>query len=530
MKKILIKINENSLIFKERVKLTSEHKSLINTNVISCNELIFSDDYFIVNQKIVSNFVLELCNDYHTDTVIIESTDYILTIINILKNNPYVKNLVIKNDCPLTFKMCEAITKTHIKNINCYSIQPFMIEYFDKHDCIIESRNEILFFSKFMINNNLSLFSSLFYKMSVIVDLPMDEQDIEDFQAFCKINKYLKVIHVSKVNKSDLENIISILKNTNKRNIKIIIHDNINSEDVIKYLVDFNKNKSKRYKIKFKIDYSDKYLQENILKETNNSILRICGLILIFIVIITFGYVFYDNFTSIQKDEEMHQAIAAIVETAKPEDIEKAILKIETKVTTEEKREIINTDLVSLYDKNPGTVAWLTVPGTKIDYPITQAEDNAYYLKHNFNFEYDKNGWVFMDYRNHFEPLSDNIIFYAHNRYSSGIMFGTLQNTQRSSWYENPDNYLISVRTFYNNYEYQVFSVYKILVTSDYLQTRFTSDEKKMDFLNMLKDRSIYDFGVELHPDDKIITLSTCAADNHRNVLHAVLVKKDQSK
>ena len=39
----------------------------------------------------------------------------------------------------------------------------------------------------------------------------------------------------------------------------------------------------------------------------------------------------------------------------------------------------------------------------------------------------------------------------------------------------------------------------------------------------MLKDRSIYDFGVELSGDDKIITLSTCADDYNRYVLHAVL-------
>ena len=140
MKKILIKINDNSLIFKERSKLNSEHKSLLNTNVISCNELIFSDDYFVANQKIVSNFILQLSEDYNIDTVIIEGSDYILTILKILKTNPNIKNLVIKDDIQLTFKMCEAITKTYIKSINCYMIQPFMIEYFDKHDCIIESR------------------------------------------------------------------------------------------------------------------------------------------------------------------------------------------------------------------------------------------------------------------------------------------------------------------------------------------------------------------------------------------------------
>ena len=528
MKKILIKINDNSLIFKERSKLNSEHKSLLNTNVISCNELIFSDEYFVANQKIVSNFILQLTEDYNIDTIIIEGSDYILTILKTIKNNPNINNLVLKDDIQLTFKMCEAITKTNIKSINCYMIQPFMIEYFDKHNCIIESRNEILFFSKFMINNNLSLFSSLFYKMSVLIEFPMDAQDQEDFEAFCKINKYLKTIHVNNVNKNDLEFLVTTLKNNNKKNIKIIIHNNINDEETVKYLATFNKTKSKRYKIKFKIDYSEKYLQENIIKETNNSILRLCGLLLIFIVILTFSYVFYDNYSSIKNDENEKQKIIDIINSNDSTALNNRMINIETK-ELETGRKIINPDIISLYGENQQTVAWLTVPGTKIDYPVTQSEDNSYYLKHNFSNKYDNNGWVFMDYRDKLEPLSDNVIIYAHNRYQSGIMFGTLQNTQRSSWYKNTDNYIITLRTPYENLEYQVFSVYKILVTSDYIQTAFLNDDYKYEFLTMLKDRSIYDFGVELKSTDKILTLSTCAADDYRNVLHAVLINRSQS-
>ena len=128
-----------------------------------------------------------------------------------------------------------------------------------------------------------------------------------------------------------------------------------------------------------------------------------------------------------------------------------------------------------------------------------------------------------MDYRNDTEHLSDNIIIYAHNRYYNGVMFGTLQNTLRYSWYSNPENQIISFRTLFEDLEYQVFSIYKISVTTDYMQTIFADDAERLEFFNMLKDRSIYDFGVELSGDDKIITLSTCADEYNRYVLHAVL-------
>ena len=43
MRKILIKIKDNTFIIKEKIKLSSEYKNIINTNVISCNEVVFSD-------------------------------------------------------------------------------------------------------------------------------------------------------------------------------------------------------------------------------------------------------------------------------------------------------------------------------------------------------------------------------------------------------------------------------------------------------------------------------------------------------
>ena len=212
MKKLLFKIQNNTLVVKERTKLSSEYKEILNTNVISCNELIFSSDYLVQNQKIVSSFINELTNDYNIDTICIEKFDFAKIVLNLIKNNKQIINLIFKEESQLTFSFCEMIAKSNIKNVNCYNLQPFMIEYLDKYHILIESRNEILYLSNFMIQNNLNVFSSLFYKMTLQIDLPMDNQDIEDFNAFCKINKYLKTINVSSVNKNDLEFIVNTLR------------------------------------------------------------------------------------------------------------------------------------------------------------------------------------------------------------------------------------------------------------------------------------------------------------------------------
>ena len=62
---------------------------------------------------------------------------------------------------------------------------------------------------------------------------------------------------------------------------------------------------------------------------------------------------------------------------------------------------------------------------------------------------------------------------------------------------------------------------------SDYLEIDFNSDEKYIDFLEMLKNRSEYKFNVLLNKEDKILTLSTCYNDNERVVLHAKLIKME---
>ncbi len=523
MKKILIKINNNTLIFKERKKLNSEHKSLLNTNVISCNELLFSDEYLLNSPKIVSTFLKELAHSNNIDTILIINDSISLIVLNVIKDNPYIKNLILKDDVPLSYKLCEKITQSSIKSINCYNIPEFMLEILDKHHILVECRSEILFPSKFMQGNNLNSYSSLFYKITLHLTLPFSEADEEDFITFSKINKYLKYIHVNHVSRADLENIVTILQKNNKKNIKIIINENITDLNTIEYLRNYQKKYSKRYKIAFKINYSDSYLQANFMKQTNNDILKCCGLIIIFIITLTFAYVFYDNYASMQKVTNIQKDLQKVIEITNTDDI---LAEVEQEITiTEPERETINPEVANLLSVNPDVVGWLTVNNTNIDYPTVRAKDNKYYLTHNIYGEEDYNGWVFTDYRNDPYNINDNLIIYAHNRYYSGVMFGTLSNTTKKSWYSKKENQIITYKTLNKVYHYQIFSIYKIYKTNDYIATSFQDDKAKEVFFNKLKDRSIYNFNVNLTSQDKIITLSTCADENNRIVIHGLLLK-----
>ena len=187
---------------------------------------------------------------------------------------------------------------------------------------------------------------------------------------------------------------------------------------------------------------------------------------------------------------------------------------------------LIDVNLVELKKLNSDTKGWIQVRGTNINFPFVQSKNNDFYLTHSFDKTRNQAGWVFLDYRNDINSLSNNSILYAHGRVG-GTMFGTLKNIISNDWYSNKDNYIIRISAEHENTLWQVFSVYKIETTNDYLQTSFSNNADYQSFLEMIKGRSALNFDVSLNSEDKILTLSTCYNKTEKVVMHAKLIKKE---
>lgn len=186
------------------------------------------------------------------------------------------------------------------------------------------------------------------------------------------------------------------------------------------------------------------------------------------------------------------------------------------------KLKFIDVDINKLKTFNPDTIGFIKVMGTNINYPFVQTIDNDYYLNRSYDKTYNNAGWIFLDYRNN-EFNDKNTIIYGHGRIN-GTMFGSLKDTLKSSWQNNKDNYIIKISTEKENSIWQIFSVYKIATTSDYLQTTF-SDNEFESFISLIKGRSSYNFETNVTNEDKVLTLSTCYNDNDKMVVHAKLIK-----
>ena len=85
MKKIVIQIQGNTLYFAyKRNSLIRE--DLMNTNIISDSEIVFSDDYILENKKIVIPFFKELCSMNHINTLTFQNASIALFMLSLFKN------------------------------------------------------------------------------------------------------------------------------------------------------------------------------------------------------------------------------------------------------------------------------------------------------------------------------------------------------------------------------------------------------------------------------------------------------------
>lgn len=189
----------------------------------------------------------------------------------------------------------------------------------------------------------------------------------------------------------------------------------------------------------------------------------------------------------------------------------------------------IRAKLNALRAQNSDLLGWITIPDTKIDYPVVHTVDNEYYLNHSFERTYLRAGAIFADYRNK-KNLSQNAntVIYGHNM-SSGSMFSCISDFFSRSYFN--ENRYIYIYTEEGIYVYKTFSIRKVKVNKDvsYITTYFATGEDFVNFCNKQMNASAVKVNdVTFDENDKILTMSTCTNAhnaNERYSLQAVLVE-----
>lgn len=184
-----------------------------------------------------------------------------------------------------------------------------------------------------------------------------------------------------------------------------------------------------------------------------------------------------------------------------------------TEETTSQPREVLD-EYKNLLNKNKKLIGWLKIDDTNIDYPVMQTVDNEYYLDHNLNQEYDKNGSIFMDKDCNVVTPSTNYILYGHHM-KSGQMFGKLHLYGDEEYYK--EHSYIHFDTIYEKGTYQVMYVFRSRVYSEeeivFKYYQFIDAISKQEFDSNMQEMaamSLYDTGVTAEYGDQLLTLSTC--------------------
>lgn len=183
-------------------------------------------------------------------------------------------------------------------------------------------------------------------------------------------------------------------------------------------------------------------------------------------------------------------------------------------------------DFNKLKEINSDLKGWIYIPNTNVDYPVVQSTDNDFYLHHNFYKEYNSGGAIFIASEIENPFIDKNTIIHGHHM-NDNSMFASLSNFKEEQFFK--DNRTVYITTENEILEYEVFSVYYQVANTNPYQYGFASDDDYVNFLNELKNKSL--FTVEMDPltkDDKIITLSTCTyeVNDGRLLVHARLKNK----
>ena len=198
----------------------------------------------------------------------------------------------------------------------------------------------------------------------------------------------------------------------------------------------------------------------------------------------------------------------------------------------------VEIDFETLKEANEDIIAWLWVPETNIAFPLLQGKDNMTYTHYSYDMQYNSSGSIFMDARNSENFTDDNTIIFGHNM-KNGSMFGSLKNYREQDYLAEHNT--IFVFTPEKAFMYEVFAAHETISTSSVYTCMFGTEELSImegytqtpeysEYLDMIRRNTLITSDVWPTEGDRLITLSTCAANwNARFVIHGVLLaEKDR--
>jgi len=150
-----------------------------------------------------------------------------------------------------------------------------------------------------------------------------------------------------------------------------------------------------------------------------------------------------------------------------------------------------------------------------MDYPVVQTDDNTTYKTADFHKRFNRNGTLFFDAKCRISNGDTNrsLILYG-NALGNGQMLSGLNHLVSNEAYAR-QAYQLTLSTLYEQSDYYVFAV--LLLDKDEtlaqrtipLQNRFITTDTFFDYVQQLRDRSLFDYPTDIVDTDSILLLVT---------------------
>ncbi|MEF9939408.1 MAG: class B sortase [Clostridium sp.] len=190
-------------------------------------------------------------------------------------------------------------------------------------------------------------------------------------------------------------------------------------------------------------------------------------------------------------------------------------VKEETVDLSEDLRALRQQRLVGyaeLQKQNPDMAGWLSVPDTKIDYPVMQSVNRPdFYLNHDFKKEKSHYGVPYIAEHCDLQGTSSNIVIYGHHM-KDGSMFTDLMKYEQQSFYEaHPFIYFDTMK---DTGIYRVIGVLEVpAIEKEESFYKKMETENRFDYSGYIaevKRRAHYETGEIAVYGEPLLTLITC--------------------
>lgn len=184
---------------------------------------------------------------------------------------------------------------------------------------------------------------------------------------------------------------------------------------------------------------------------------------------------------------------------------------------------------------NDDIYAWISIPGTNVDYPILQSKvDDLFYLRRGLDKKYSVAGVLFTESHNSLDFTDPVTVVYGHDMRGYGDdMFADLHYFENAEFFRDNEYFTICIPG--HVLTYRIVSAYKY--DDRHIMNSFNFDDPDVvrEYFDYVMHPAMIPMnvreGATLADGDKLVVLSTCMSDtSYRFLVNGVLIDDQPTK